>query len=356
MQQNRGRVWLYAFILCIGCVPQPESSVVIYCASDREYATPILDSFERNHSGIEVARQFDVESSKTLGLVTRIEQERQRPRCDVFWNNEIIHTIRLQKQGLLERRRWQIPDTWPLGLRAQDGSWIGYAARGRVLLINKSKLRDVEHWPKSVFELADPKWRHRCGIANPVYGTSATHLAVLRSHATSISVSGPASHSSNGSTSAWDWHSWCSQVADNAVVLAGNKQVALAVSSGELDWGLTDTDDAAIEMESGQNVELVFPDQFDRGFGTVFIPNTISVMKNAPHPTAAGALADYLASEKVEARLTMGNSAQFPVWPESKQSSRLQSERTVRWAAIDFGQAAESWGETMENIRAIFHK
>ena len=150
----------------IGCVPQREGSVVLYSASDREYATPILDAYDRNTPGTEIARQFDVEASKTLGLVTRIEQERERPRCDVFWNNEIIHTIRLQKQGLLVSRRWNVPDSWPKRLRAQDGTWIGYAARARVLLINKVKLPDSSTWPTSVLELADIKWHHRCGMAS----------------------------------------------------------------------------------------------------------------------------------------------------------------------------------------------
>ena len=113
--------------LSLGCVPQSEKSVVLYSASDREYATPILDAFQRSNPGIEVARQFDIAASKTLGLVTRIERERERPKCDVFWNNEIIHTIRLQKQGLLASRRWKVPDAWPKAFKAKDGSWNQFA-------------------------------------------------------------------------------------------------------------------------------------------------------------------------------------------------------------------------------------
>ena len=145
------------FVFCIGCVPRREESVVLYSAADREYATPILDAFERANTGTEIARQFDVEASKTLGLVTRIERENERPKCDVFWNNELIHTIRLQKQGLLASRRWKVPDSWPKGFKAKDGTWIGFAARARVLLINKKNLHDPASWPKSVLELADKK-------------------------------------------------------------------------------------------------------------------------------------------------------------------------------------------------------
>jgi len=342
--------------LSIACVQKRELSVVVYSASDREYATPILDAFERNSSGVEVVRQFDVESTKTLGLVARIEQEKDRPRCDVFWSNEILHTIRLQKQGLIATRTWKIPSAWPVNMRAKDGSWVGFAARARVLLINKSKLPDPESWPKSVFELAIAKWHNRCGLANPMYGTTATHFAVLSTNSNSIDLKGDQNSSFVTQESKLDWLRWSQAVAANAVVLSGNKQVALSVSSGELDWGLTDTDDAAIEKESGQPVEIVFPDQSPGAFGTLLIPNTVSVLKGAPHPVSAADLADYLISEQVESRLTIGNSAQFPVWPETKQKSRLEDDKLIRWAETDFEKAAEGWSDSMQSLKAIFDK
>ena len=53
-------------------------------------------------SGLKVQTRFDTEASKTVGLVSALLEERARPRCDVFWNNEILMTIRLQRAGMLE--------------------------------------------------------------------------------------------------------------------------------------------------------------------------------------------------------------------------------------------------------------
>ncbi len=50
--------------------------------------------------------KFDVESTKTVGLVNQIIAEQKTPVCDLFWNNEIMHTVRLQKLGLLEPHDW----------------------------------------------------------------------------------------------------------------------------------------------------------------------------------------------------------------------------------------------------------
>ena len=347
-------------IVCLavgpGCVPQSENSVVLYSAADREFAEPILSAFERSHPGVEVASQFDIEASKTLGLVTRIEQESQRPRCDVFWNNEILHTIRLQQNGHLASRRWKVPDAWPKRYKAKDGTWIGYAARARVLLINKQRLPDPATWPTSVLSLAEGAWHQRCGIAFPIYGTTATHMAILATHSSRIRCEADGLAAYAGSDRTLHWENWCQGVVEHSVVLAGNKQVALAVSSGELDWGLTDTDDAIIEKEAGSPVEIVFPDQAESGFGTVFIPNTLCVLKRAPHPTAAAILADYLASEQVESRLTMGNSAQFPIWPGARLRSRLEQADKARWADVDFELAAQGWPELIENLKERFHK
>ena len=89
---------LLSFATLAGC--SKSKAVVVYCALDREYAEPILKQFQAD-TGVEVKAQFDVEMTKTVGLVKAIEEEQNRPRCDVFWNNEILHTLRLQKLGLL---------------------------------------------------------------------------------------------------------------------------------------------------------------------------------------------------------------------------------------------------------------
>ena len=176
-------------------------------------------------------------------------------------------------------------------------------------------------------------------------------MAVLASHANKMQGDAHVESGYFKSDRSLDWLIWSNGWIEHSVILAGNKQVALAVSSGELDWGLTDTDDAIIEKESGQPVEIVFPDQGESDFGTLFIPNTISVLQKAPSPTAAALLADFLVSEKSESRLTMGNSAQFPVWPDAKIKSRLVGTKVPRWANVDFEIAAEGWAKTMESLK-----
>ena len=150
--------------------------VVVYAALDREFSEPILTQFEEQ-TGIEVRAVYDVESTKTVGLTTRLMQERKRPRCDVFWNNEILHTLRLQQEGLLAPYRSPLAEEFPATFRSPEGYWHGLAARARVLLINTERLPD-EH-PTSIDDLTDPRWADSAGIAKPLFGTTATQAAVL---------------------------------------------------------------------------------------------------------------------------------------------------------------------------------
>lgn len=321
-----------------GCVGRSESDVVVYSALDQEFAQPILSSFERSNEGkTSVIGKFDVESTKTVGLVNLIIAEKDQPSCDLFWNNEIMHTVRLQKLGLLQPHSWQVGASHPHGMIASDGTWCGFAARARVLIVNKKLIGNPDDYPTSVADLTDPKWKDQCAMARPLFGTTATHFAVLRE------INGKENTISQ-----------LKAIAANAKILSGNKQVAMSVSAGTIAWGLTDTDDAIIEQDQGRNVAIVFPDQQSDQPGTLRIPNTIAVIKNAQHPVAAAMLADFLVRPETEDRLAMGNSSQMPLSRKSKFPPRVLPSEPVRWMKVDFEKAAADWETWAKEVQSIF--
>lgn len=322
-----------------GCVDGDKGSeVVAYVALDQEFAKPILAGFQRRQEeGFQVRALYDVESTKTIGLVNRIFSERERTRCDVFWNNEVMHTIRLQRAGLLRPYDWPVPADWPDGMIAGDMTWCGFAARARVLIVNTDLLPDPAQWPRSVSELADPKWKGRCAIARPLFGTTATHAAVL--------------------DVLWGHEraeKFFTAVSQQAVVLSGNKQVAQNVSAGEVAWGLTDTDDAIIEVDQRLPVQIVFPDQQPSQPGTLRIPNTLCILADAPHPRAAADLVDYLLRPDTEERLAMGSSSQIPLNRDVEYQPRVLPQDPVRWLDADFEAAAERWEKVAELLATLF--
>ena len=314
-------------------------SVVVYTALDQEFSRPVFEEFTRQ-TGIEVLAKYDTESTKTVGLTQALFAERERPRCDLFWNNEIVNTLRLDQAGLLASYQSPAAENYPMQYRSPQSRWHGFAARARVLIVN-TELVKVTNEPNSILDLTNPQWKNRVAIAKPLAGTTATHAACL------FAIWGETK------TKAF-FH----DVKTNAQIMSGNKQVALAVARGELAFGLTDTDDAIIELEKGFPVKIVYPDQGPEQLGTLFIPNTLALLEGSPNAEPVKQLVEFLLSPQVESMLAAGPSAQIPLQSplslQVKQSSRVESPSTVRAMTVDFEAAAEQWNAAAKFLQQEF--
>jgi iron(III) transport system substrate-binding protein len=341
-------VWLGMTALMVslaGCLPQADNEVIVLSALDREFSQPVL-SDAASELDLTIRPKFDQESNKTIGLATEIIQHRQRPTADVFWNNEVLHTIRLQRLGLLESHQPPRATAFPKSYRSPAGYWHGFAGRARVLIVNTKLLPDSKQWPDSIYDFADSKWKGRCTIARPTFGTTATHAAVL------IATLGQERGTDLLKT-----------IASNATFQGGNKQVAQKVASGQFAFGMTDTDDAMIEYEQGQPVAIVFPDQGDDQMGTLMIPNTLAIIKNGPNTERAKRLVDRLLQTDIEQRLAAGKSAQCPLATELAGAWRVQQgwlknkgpreSQELKMMAVDFEQAAAVWDEMKQFLAEL---
>lgn len=329
-------VGLVGCVLFTGCWNSSSNEVVVYTALDREFSEPVLREFSKE-AKIEVLPKFDVESTKTVGLTQAIMAEASRPRCDVFWNNEIINTLRLKEKGLLEVYASPAAKDYPELFRAADGSWHGFAARARIIIVSTKLVPDDER-PMGLDDLLDPKWKGKIGIAKPLFGTTATHAACL--------------FAAWGDEKAQDFFRRLK--ANDVQILSGNKQVALAAASGQIAFGLTDTDDAIVEIENGRPVSIVYPDRAEGALGTLFIPNTVAVINGSPHPEAARKLVDYLLSPAVEEKLALGASAQIPLNSQVKLKPRVETPQTVKAMEVDFAAAMAKWDLAARFLRDEF--
>lgn len=179
------RRWLWGSALLVWFLiwlnsqfPSDSRSVTIYCSHDRSHSQRILDRFEQE-TGIVVDAVFDTEATKTVGLTERIRSEQVRPRCDVHWSNEPLRAVLLAQDGHYEI----LPEGVGPGIdsrwRDEAGRWCGFAARARVVAIHPESLSSSEI-PRSVEALADPKLLGKVVMADPRFGTTGSHLAILR--------------------------------------------------------------------------------------------------------------------------------------------------------------------------------
>ncbi len=314
----------------------PKNEVVVYCALDRMYAEPILKAFEKE-SGLTVKAVYDTELTKTVGLVNRIIAETDHPQCDVFWNNEISRTIALQRKGFLSPYQSASGQDIPLEFKNPDGFWTGFAARGRVIIYNKEKIQEKD-LPTSVLDLTDSRWRGKAAMAYPLFGTTATHSAVLYA--------------------LWgkeDFVSFFNKVKENDVaILDGNATVRDHVVSGKYSWGLTDTDDANGAIEDGKNVGIIYPDQGENGLGTLVIPNTVALVKNSTNPKNAQKLVDYILRPETERILANSRSAQIPLRTMLEIPGKVMDLKRYKTMIVDYGEATEKMDSAAILLKEIF--
>ncbi len=249
--------------------PKPRPAVVVYAAQDQVYAEPILQEFTRQ-TGIKVRAVYDSEAVKTVGLANRLLAERSHPQCDVFWGNEELRTRQLAAREVFR----------------ETNGWVAFGYRSRRVAVHTNRLAGAAA-PRTLLELTNANWRGKVSLAYPMFGTTATHFLALRQY-----------------WGAERWEAWCRGLAANHPFLEeGNSMVVKRLARGEAWLGLTDSDDLAAAQREGLRVGQTLPINEE----TLLIPNTVAVIRRAPHPEAAERLFAYLQRREVAQKLVAAN-------------------------------------------------
>ena len=306
-----------------GCGSEETPEVVLYTSLNEPTARAVIDEFEKS-TGIRVVVQADTERDKTVGLVRTLIEEKGNPRADVFWNSEAGNTVRLQREGVLERldpppaNAAAIPPEW----KDADGYWFGFAARARVLIVNTDLVAEDE-MPDSMWDLIDPKWRGRAAIVRPVTGTTLTHITNL------YELLGEK-----------ETNRFLDGILENECHLPpGNGRLAQLVGQGEIAFGFTDTSDYRLVGNEGHPVVAVYPDQ--DGIGTLVIPNTVARIAGGPNPENAARLIDYLLSEEAERILAHHQRGHIPLKPGVDRPDTVKVPGEFRTMEVDFHRVGE---------------
>lgn len=322
-------IWMLA-----NCTKTDQKEVVIYTSVDQIFSEPILSDFEKD-TGIKVKAVYDVEASKTVGLVNRLLAEKEHSRCDVFWNSEVGRTIFLEQKGLFTPYISPSAKDIPSQFKDKDAYWTGFAARARVLVYNTNLLKPSD-LPKSIFELVEAQWKGKVALGYPVFGTTATHTAAL--------------YATLGQEKT---EKFLTDLKNNDVVIVdGNSVVRDMVVEGELPIGFTDTDDVNVAIQAGKPVKMLYPDR--DGLGTLLIPNTVALIKDSPHPEEGKKLIDYLLSREVESKLAFCESAQMPVRDGVKTPPHVPAFSSIKAMEVDYYDIAENIKKSDRFCQSLF--
>ncbi len=328
-------ILIYCLVLLIsGLHTVQASEVVIYTSLDQVFSEPILQRFAKQ-TGIEVKPVYDVEASKTTGLVNRLIAEKNHPRADVFWNSEFGRTLLLKKKGVLASYFSPSADDIADKFKDKNGYWTGFGVRSRVLIYNTSLLKPSEV-PQSIFKLTQQRWKGKVAMGYPLFGTTATHVAAWFAYLGEEKAKKYLTDLKN----------------NNVVIVNGNSVSRDLVVSGEVPLGFTDTDDVNVAIQSGKPVDMVFPDK--GGMGTLAIPNTVALVYGGPNPEQGKKLIDFLLSSTVESLLAFSGFMQIPVRAHVKKPDYVPQLSSIKTMPIDYEAIADHMQSAALFSRRLF--
>lgn len=199
-----------------GCAPQEgageENSIVVYAGRDEALVQPLIDQFTEE-TGIEV----EVRYAGSAELAAQLLEEGSNSPANVFFAQDAGALGAVSKAGLLTELPSEIFGLVPSSYSAQDRTWIGVSGRVRVLVYDPAKVTEI---PQSVFDLAEPQWQGRIGIA-PTNASFQAFVTAMRS------VHGDAATLE-----------WLRAMKRNAVSYEKNGAILEAVETGQVDAGL----------------------------------------------------------------------------------------------------------------------
>jgi iron(III) transport system substrate-binding protein len=192
------------------------ANLVLYSGRNENFAQPVIDAFTAA-TGIEV----EVRYGGTGDLATTLVAEGSSSPADVFWAQDPAFIGGIAKRGLLAPLPGDVVSLVDSRFSDDNGLWVGITGRSRVFIYNTDLVSEDE-LPSDIWELTEPQWRGRFGIAptNGSFVAFVTGMILAEGEERTLE--------------------WLEGIAANDPVLYdGNGPIVDAVVAGDLPAGLT---------------------------------------------------------------------------------------------------------------------
>ncbi|MGV3552299.1 iron ABC transporter substrate-binding protein [Rhizobium sp.] len=292
------------------------ATITVYNAQHEGLAREWIDGFTRD-TGIQVV----VRNGGDMEFANQIVQEEDASPADVFLTENSPAMALVEHAGLFLKLDKDILDQVPAEFQPSSGEWVGIAARSTVLAYDKTKLTE-DQLPRTMDELADPKWKGRWS-ASP---SGADFQAIVAAY---LTLKG------ENATKAW-----LAAMKENAVFYKGNSTCMKAVNAGKVEAALIYHyyyfGDQAKTGENSANVALHYFKQQDPG---AFV--SISgggVLSTAKHPKEAMAFLRWVTGKKGQEILKNGTSYEYVVGKGDASNDRLVPISDLQAPKVDPGK------------------
>ncbi|MBV9010831.1 MAG: extracellular solute-binding protein [Pseudonocardiales bacterium] len=136
-----------------------DPTITLYNAQHEQTTNALIAAFTKQ-TGIKVR----VDNNSEDVLTAQIEQEGNRSPADVVYTENSNWLQQLDDRGLLAKVDAATLANVPTADSATNGDWVGVSARVSGMVYNPSKVSAAQ-LPKSVLDLADPRWKGKIELA-----------------------------------------------------------------------------------------------------------------------------------------------------------------------------------------------
>ncbi len=190
-------------------------TLVLYSGRSEELVEPVIELFEKQ-TGIDVQTKF----GNTPELALTLREEGTRGHADVFWAQDAGALGAVAKAGLFVDLPADLGADLPPLFRHAGGKWVATSGRARTLAYSTERVKPGS-FPKSVFDLTDPKYRGHVGWAPPNASFQAFITAMRKVHGEDTT------------------RTWLEAMKKNGThAYANNVAILQALARGEIDYGL----------------------------------------------------------------------------------------------------------------------
>jgi iron(III) transport system substrate-binding protein len=275
--------------------------IVVYNAQHETLAQAWADGFTKE-TGIKVT----IRNGSDMQFANQIIEEGAASPADVFLTENSPAMSLVDASGLFAPvdadTLAQVPETF----KPADGKWTGVAARSTVFAYDKTKLKEAD-LPKSLLDLADPKWKGRWGVSPAGADFQAIVSALLELKGEDATAA------------------WLKALKENSIAYKGNSVAMKAVNAGEVEGAVIYHyywfGDQAKTAENSRNVALHYFKNRDPG---AFV--SISgggVLASSQHQKDAQAFLKWVTGKGGQAVLRDGDSFEYAVGNGAQSNPKL---------------------------------
>ncbi|HLF00624.1 MAG TPA: extracellular solute-binding protein, partial [Anaerolineales bacterium] len=273
--------------------PIPPGALVIYSGRSEPLITPVIEAFKAKYPNVEVV----LKAGSNGALANALIEEKANPQADVFVTTEVFTVKALNAEGVFANYISPEAANVPKNYKDPNGGWTGVTLRARVIMYNTDLVPAAEA-PKSILDLADPKWAGQVAAANSANGSLQAQVAVMQELLGDEQT-----------------EAWLTGLLDNdTTFLGGHTDVRKAVGAGEFKLGLVNHYYYYLQKAEGSPVDIVFPDQGEGQMGLIVNASAVGVVKGGQNPEAAERFVDFLLSPEGQ-ELFASLNFEYPIIP-----------------------------------------